>query len=392
MNDHYRLYRRSNGIYYIEHAKTRRQQSLRTKCPDQANTLLLAYNRALEEPALNMALAKAYFSGRAPQLITRTWNDVLEEMAARYQGSTRTRFQKFARSRPILLIKDVRLTETESAHFLAVLNHSKAGVSTNKWLRIVHNRALDLNWLPMPVMARKAWPSSRAKRVQAIARKQHEKLIETEQDPGFRHYLEMLWETGGSQTDTAELRRDNIDEERHCLTYSRKKMRNQNEQEGAAITIGNSLKELLAKLPKEGLLFPKLAQQRENVRASRFRKLCDRLGFTNISLHSYRYAWAERAKTASMPLREAMAHLGHGSKAVHHAYSASAEIITFPLEYYEEIKRRKDEELRKQMNGLNSPIHEVSALKEDIEYSSHASDTKRRKRKLDCEFAVRLAI
>jgi hypothetical protein len=354
MNDHYRLYRRSNGIYYLEHARTRRQQSLRTKCSDQANTLLLAHNQAIEQPALNMALAKAYFSGRAPQLMTRTWEDVFKEMTARYQEPTRTRFQKFARSRPIFIIKDVRLTETESAHFLEVLNHPSAGASTNKWLRIVHNRALDLNWLPMPVMTRKAWPPFRTKRAQAIARKQHEKLIETEQDPEFRYYLEMLWETGGSQTDTAELRRDNIDEERHCLTYSRKKMRNQNEQEGAAITIGNSLKELLAKLPKEGLLFPNLAQQNEKVRASRFRKCCDRLGFTNISLHSYRYAWAERAKTASMPLREAMAHLGHGSKAVHQAYSASAEIITFPLEYYEEIKRRKDEELRKQMNDLYS--------------------------------------
>ena len=35
-----------------------------------------------------------------------------------------------------------------------------------------------------------------------------------------------------------------------------------------------------------------------------------------IVLHSYRYAWAERAQAAGMPEREAMAHLGHGSKAV----------------------------------------------------------------------------
>jgi integrase len=52
-------------------------------------------------------------------------------------------------------------------------------------------------------------------------------------------------------------------------------------------------------------------------------------------LHSYRYAWAQRAKTAGMPLREAMAHLGHGSKAIHQAYSEKAEIVTLPLEYYE---------------------------------------------------------
>ena len=355
MNDHYRLYRRSNGVYYLEHAKTRRQQSLRTKCPDQANSLLLAHNQAIEQPALNMALAKAYFSGRSPKLMTRTWDDLFKEMAARYHGPTRIRFQKFSRSRPILLIKDIRLAETESVHFFNVLSHPLAGASTNKWLRIVHNRALDLGWLPMPVMARKAWPPFRTKRMQAIARKQHEKLIETEQDLEFRHYLEMLWETGGSQTDIAGLHRNNIDEERHCLTYNRKKLGDENEEGGAAITIGNSLEQLLAKLPKEGLLFPNLAQRNEKVRASRFRKRCDRLGFANISLHSYRYAWAQRAKTAGMPLREAMAHLGHGSKAVHHAYSASAQVITLPLEYYEEIKRRKEEEFRKQISDLNPP-------------------------------------
>ena len=69
MNDHYRLYRRSNGVYYLEHAKTRRQESLHTKCPDQARSLLLARNQAIEQPALNAALAKAYLSGRAPKLM-----------------------------------------------------------------------------------------------------------------------------------------------------------------------------------------------------------------------------------------------------------------------------------------------------------------------------------
>ncbi len=44
---------------------------------------------------------------------------------------------------------------------------------------------------------------------------------------------------------------------------------------------------------------------------------------------------AVRAKSYGMPLREAMAHLGHGSKAVHQANSDKAEIVTLPLEYYE---------------------------------------------------------
>jgi len=42
-----------------------------------------------------------------------------------------------------------------------------------------------------------------------------------------------------------------------------------------------------------------------------------------------------------MPLREAMAHLGHGSKAVHYAYSDQAEIVTLPLEFYEKKLKEK---------------------------------------------------
>lgn len=46
-------------------------------------------------------------------------------------------------------------------------------------------------------------------------------------------------------------------------------------------------------------------------------------------------------QNGSMSLREAMAHLGHGSKTIHLAYSEKAEVVTLPLEYYEDVKRRK---------------------------------------------------
>jgi hypothetical protein len=42
-----------------------------------------------------------------------------------------------------------------------------------------------------------------------------------------------------------------------------------------------------------------------------------------------------------MPLREAMAHLGHGSKAVHYAYSDKAEVVSLPLEFYEKQWKEK---------------------------------------------------
>lgn len=54
-----------------------------------------------------------------------------------------------------------------------------------------------------------------------------------------------------------------------------------------------------------------------------------------MTLHSYRYAWAERAKTAGYPERFAMEALGHNSQAVHRAYAKGARVKLPALEDYE---------------------------------------------------------
>ena len=66
-----------------------------------------------------------------------------------------------------------------------------------------------------------------------------------------------------------------------------------------------------------------------------FIKRLKTVGITGISLHSYRYAWAERAKTAGMPERFAQQALGHSSKAFVRAYSKKARVIVHSLEDYE---------------------------------------------------------
>lgn len=54
-----------------------------------------------------------------------------------------------------------------------------------------------------------------------------------------------------------------------------------------------------------------------------------------MTLHSYRYAWAERAKVVGYPERFAQLALGHNSKAVHRAYARRAQVTLPPLEDYE---------------------------------------------------------
>ena len=332
MKDRYWMFLRK-GIFYVEDKQSGKQKSLKTRDEAAARRMFAGMNQKAEQPQMNVAMAKVYLSAKSGEMLTRTWNDVMRDMEEAYRGSTLHRWRTVVKSEPFQGLRKLQLLETDRTHFLAVLEHNKAGTSTQKWLRIMHNRALDLGWILTPVMARRFWPKLDTKRTKAITFDQHTRLVDTIKNDEFRRYLQMLWEMGGSQTDTARLRRDNIDLFNRRITYSRLKLESIG-QGSVAIVIGDDLMKLLEKLPQQGYLFPTLAKQGDNIRASRFRKYADRLGFPDITLHSYRYAWAERAKAYGMPLREAMAHLGHGSKAIHYAYSAKAEMVTLPLEYY----------------------------------------------------------
>ena len=59
-----------------------------------------------------------------------------------------------------------------------------------------------------------------------------------------------------------------------------------------------------------------------------------------MTLHSYRYSWAERAKRAGMSERHAMEMLGHNSKAIHRAYAKRAQLLVPSLEESEQRAQR----------------------------------------------------
>jgi len=143
-------------------------------------------------------------------------------------------------------------------------------------------------------------------------------------------FLALLWETGAAQGDAAALTAEHIDWQSRTITYFRKKTGSK-----AQFTISKTLETVLQQLPTTGVLFPKLTTFTANDRASRFRRRCERAGVSGVTLHSYRYAWAERAKIVGMPERFAQAALGHNSKAIHRAYAKHAQIIVPSLEEYE---------------------------------------------------------
>lgn len=109
------------------------------------------------------------------------------------------------------------------------------------------------------------------------------------------------------------------------------------------VHLGSEALNLLKDLPGEGPLFPYLSRVRAGDRATEFASRCRQLGISGVTLRSYRYAWAERAKTVGYPERFAKEALGHNSKAVHRAYAKRALMKIPSLEDYEQRAAVKTE-------------------------------------------------
>lgn len=221
-----------------------------------------------------------------------------------------------------------KLLETGSEHFLAVLQSGT--VSTNVFLRRFHNFAIGMHWLPWPVLPRLQWPAVEHKDKRAVTFEEHQKIIAREKNPEMNAYLRLLWHTGGSQSDVAALTGEQVDWQDRTISFDRKKT-----GVPVVITFGADGAEILESLPRSGPLFPRLAGLHEKHRAKLFTKRVATVSITGISLHSYRYAWAERAKVVGMPERYAQQALGHSSKALARAYSKKAKVIVPSLEELE---------------------------------------------------------
>jgi len=304
-------------MFYAEEVGTRSRKSLKTKDEVEARRLIAAKNQASSQSIFNIEMARVYLKTHDPTLHDRTWVTVSDVIQQDYEGSSRIRWEHFIKSDPMSLIRNKPLTQTTSTDLLAVLNHPKAGVSTNGYLRTLHNRALDLTWLFQPILARKAWPKIRYGRRRGITLEEHQKILAATANRELRLFFELLWETGGAQSDISALKAENIDWKTKRLFYERRKLATQ-EKGHACIAIGPRAEAILRQLPSQGHLFPNLVNFRSNCRSAIFWKIRRKAGIqAGICLHSYRYAWAERAAVAGMPEREAMAHLGHSSRAVH---------------------------------------------------------------------------
>ena len=327
MNQRFIMFPR-NGVYYCEDKTTGKQTSLRTKDRAEALRLVHAKNEAEQQPAINLQIARAYLAATDSQIATRNWQFVMDEMAKLKKGPTLIRWTTAMRDKAFDSIRHLIILETRPEHFLRALENGT--VCTNIFLRRVQNFALDMSWLPWPVLPKKRWPTIHFKDKRGVTWEEHQKILAGERNPELRNFYQLLWHLGGSQTDMASLRAEDIDWTNQTISYARMKTGTQ-----AIIRFGDTVAEILHSRPATGNLFPQIVLWKESDRAKAFIRRLRLVGVSGVSLHSYRYAWAERAKTAGYPERFAQEALGHNSQAVHRAYAKKAQVTLPPLEEYE---------------------------------------------------------
>jgi integrase len=329
MKNRFRLYRRpTGGMFYVHDSETGKQASLGTKDRAEAQRLFNARNESFRQPHLNLQIAKAYLAGTDTGVATRTWRQALDAIVDTKSGPTRERWQRAAKDPALESLSGRVIIETQAEHLLASL---KAGtVSTNVHLRKAHNFCLAMNWLPWPIIPKRLWPEIRFQPKRAIKLEEHRAVTEREKNPERLNFYELCWHLGGSQSDIANLKAEDIDWANRTIAYTRLKTGSL-----AMIHFGEDIETILRRLPENGPLFPYLITVRCGDRATEFKQRCKGLGIEGVTLHSYRYAWAERAKQCGYPERFAQEALGHNSKAVHRAYARRAQVRLPSLESYE---------------------------------------------------------
>jgi integrase len=334
MPERYRKFKRVWGTYYAYDNLTGNSVSLKTRDKAEAIKKVNAMNEVERQPSISLGLARVYLNATDPKLATRTWQDVMEHIVEKKTDETKRRWSVAIKDKNFDRIRNLKVAETRPEHFDRALADGK--VSTNVYLRRIHNHALGMDWLLKPVIPRLQWPRPVFKPKRAITSEEHAAVVTRELNAERRDFYELLWHTGAAQTDAACLVAEDIDWDHRTICYSRKKLKSRGTNiKPALIRFSDEVAAILKRRPQAGPLFTYLRTVRPGDRATEFKQRCEGLNIKGVTLHSYRYAWAERALKCGFPERFAQQALGHNSKAVHHAYSKRAEVTVPSLDEWE---------------------------------------------------------
>src|SRR5580692_12811579 len=182
MKTRYRLICRGirGGAYYCVDTKTGKRTSLGTTNADDARQVVEAKNNSERQPMLNLQIAKAYLAGTDNGIATRTWQQAIEALTNTKQGANQHRWRTAAKDKALAPLLPKVIIETQGELLLQALQ--KGTVSTNVFLRRLHNFCVDMNWLPWPLIPKRQWPAVRFKDKRAITWEEHCRIVAREQN------------------------------------------------------------------------------------------------------------------------------------------------------------------------------------------------------------------
>ena len=96
-------------------------------------------------------------------------------------ATNQQRWRTVARDKALAPLLPKLIIDTLGELLLQVM---QAGtVSTNVFLRRLHNFCVDMNWLPWPLIPKRQWPAVTFKEKRAITLAEHQQIIAAEVNP-----------------------------------------------------------------------------------------------------------------------------------------------------------------------------------------------------------------
>ncbi len=207
--------------YYCVDTRTGKRTSLGKLTKREANDILHAKNQAERQPTLNLQIAKAYLAGTDAATSSRTWRDALEAITDSKHGTNLKRWKTVAKDPALADLLPRVIIETQGEMLLKAIQNGC--VSTNIFLRRLHNFCVDMNWLAWPLLPKRQWPPVRFKEKRAITWEEHSRIIERERNPERRAFYQLAWHLGASQSDLAMLEAEDVDWNDRIISFFRMK-------------------------------------------------------------------------------------------------------------------------------------------------------------------------
>jgi hypothetical protein len=185
------------GMFYCVDKITGRRTSLKTTDKDAAQQVIDAKNQAERQPVLNLHIAKAYLAGTDNGMATRTWQNALDALINTKLDANQHRWKTAAKDKALAPLLPRVIVGTPADLLLEAM---KSGtVSTNVYLRRLHNFCVDMNWLPWPLIPKRQWPAVKFKEKRAITLDEHQRIITAEVNPERKALYQLCWHLGATR-------------------------------------------------------------------------------------------------------------------------------------------------------------------------------------------------